>query len=294
MVAASQSPTSQSDLQGEFRADPGAHLPIILVCAVIALLCVAGAVWANIRPGASVVGGVLTALVLGTLAVVCVGVAVYYWLRMQRRISLTPTGLTYFDGRQSHQIAWGDVQEILEEVSTIKMLGVTVDSPKLGLALVTKAGVRCEVDQNIRGYETLGPLVSREVNRELGQRAKSQLAARQGAHFGTLVLSHEGVRIEQPAERPWWDTLKERIEGQAPVRVAVPGQYAWKDVAVRIASAMQGDRLSSHATYNELQIFARGRDVKVFACPIPVFPNFAVFVETLGELKQPILRDEKK
>ena len=294
MVTASQSPTSQSDLQGEFRADPGAHLPIILVCAVIALLCLAGAVWANIRPGANVVGGVLTALVLGTLAVVGVGVAVYYWLRMQRRISLAPNGLTYFDGRQSHQIAWADVQEIYEEVSSVKMLGMTVDSPKLGVVVVTKAGVRCEVDQNIRSYETLGPLVAREVHRELGQRVRGQLAARPGARFGPVTVSQEGVRIDQPSERPWWETLKERLEGQAPARVAVPGQHGWKDVVVRIAPAMQGDRMSNHTTYNELQIFARGRDDRVFACPIPLFPNFAEFVDTLGLLKQPLHKPGEK
>jgi len=46
-------------------------------------------------------------------------------------------------------------------------------------------------------------------------------------------------------------------------------------------------------TYNELQIFARGRDQRVYACPIPLFPSFAVFVDTLSALKQPILRDER-
>jgi len=227
-----QSHSSPADLQGEFRAVLGGHLPIILVCAVIAVLCIVGAVWANIRPGASVVGGVLAALVLLAIAVVCVGTAIYSWLRMQRRIVLAASGLTYFDGRQTHEIAWGDVQEILEEVSSVKMLGITVDSPKLGVLLVSKEGVRCEVDQNIRGYETLGPLVSREVHRELGQQARGQLAARQGVQFGPVVVSHEAVRIEQPGVRPWWETLKEKLEGQAPARVAVPGQYAWKDVAV--------------------------------------------------------------
>jgi hypothetical protein len=286
----SQPPSSQSDLQGEFRADPGAHLPTILVCAVIAVLCVVGVVWGIIRPGANAVGAVFLALVLGPLAVVCVGVAVFLWLRMQRRIGLALGGLAYFDGRQSHQIAWADVQEIYEEVSSVKMLGITVDSPKLGVAVVTKAGVRCEVDQNIRGYETLSPLVAREVHRELGQRVRGQLAARQGARFGPVLVSHEGVRIEQPVERPWWDTLKERLEGQTPARVAVPGQHGWKDVVIRIAPAMQGDKLSNHTTYNELQIFARGRDDRVFACPIPLFPNFAEFVDVLGELKQPLRR----
>ena len=286
--------TSGSDLQGEFRADPGAHLPMIGVCAVIAVLCIVGVVWVIIRPGVSDVGRVFTALVLFTLAVVCLGTAAYFWLRMQRRIGLRPSGLTYFDGRHSHQIAWGDVQEIHEEISSVKLLGITVDSPKLGLVLVTTSGVRCEVDQNIRGFETLGPLVSREVNRELGQRAKSQLAARQGVRFGPLLLSQEGVRIEQPQERPWWEILKERLEGQAPARVAVPGQYAWKDIAVRVAPAMQGEKLGRHTTYNELQIFTRGREDKVFACPIPIFPNFAVFAQTLNDLKQPLLRAEEK
>jgi len=285
--------TSQSDLQGEFRADPGAHLPMILVCAVIALLCMAGVVWGIVRPGATVLGAVFLTLVLGAVAVVCVGVAGYFWVRMQRRYGLSTSGIHYFDGRQAHQIAWGDVQEICEEVSSVKMLGITVDSPKIGIVLVTNSGVRCEVDQNIRGYQTLAPLVSREVNRELSQRARKQLAARQGVPFGSVVLSHEGVRIDPPAERPWWETLRERLEPQGPTRVTIPGQYAWKDVAVRIASAMQGEKLGKHTTYNELQIFVRGREEKVFACPIPNFPNFAVFVQTLSDLKQPLLQQEK-
>ena len=294
IIMATNSQTSHSDLQGEFRADPGAHLPIIGVCAVIAILCVAGVVWGIVRPGATVAGAVFLTLVLGAVAVVCVGVAGYYWVRMQRRIGLSAGGLAYFDGRQAHQIAWSDVQEICEEVSSVKMLGITVDSPKFGLVLVTNSGVRCEVDQNIRGYETLAPLVSREVNRELGQRATKQLAARQGVPFGPVVVSPEGVRIDQPPDRPWWETLKERLEGQAPARVAVPGQYGWKDIAVRIAPAMQGEKLGRHTTYNELQIFVRGREDKVFACPIPVFPNFAVFVDTLNQLNQPLLRAEEK
>ena len=283
--------TSQSDLQGEFRASPGAHWPIILVCAVIALLCVAGVVWGFVRPGATVTGAVFLTLVLGAVAVACVGVAIYCWVRMQRRITLSPAGLTYFDGRQAHSIAWGDVREICEEVSSVKMLGITVDSPKFGLILASKSGVRCEVDQNISGYETLAPLVSREVNRELAQRARGQLAKSQGVQFGPLLVSHEGVRIEQQPDRPWWETLKEKMEGNAPARVAVPGQYAWKDLAVRIASAMQGEKLGRHTTFNELQIFTRGRDAKVFACPIPNFSNFAVFVQTLEDLKQPLLQE---
>jgi hypothetical protein len=239
-------------------------------------------------------GAVFGTLVLVAVAVVCVGTAVYFWLRMQRRYGLSANGISYFDGRQMHQIAWGDVQEILEEVSSVKMLGITVDSPKLSVLLVSKSGVRCEINNEMRGYETLGPLVSREVNREVGQRAKSQLAARQGVRFGPLVMSHEGVRIEQQPDRPWWETMKEKLEGNAPSRVAVPGQYGWRDIAIRIAQAMQGEKLGRHTTYNELQIFARGREDRVFACPIPQFPNFAIFVETLNDLKQPLLQAEQK
>lgn len=304
MATTSQSAaSSQSDLQGEFRADPGAHLPMILVCAVIALLCAAGVVWLVIKPGAIDVGRVLTAIVLMLLAVVCVGVAGYFWMRLRRTIGLSATGLTYFDGRQAHVIAWRDVQDVYEEVSSVKLLGITVDSPKLGVALVTNSGVRCEIDQNLSGYETLGPLVSREAGREVRQRVKSQFAAHQGAQFGPLTVSREGIRIEQPPDRPWWETLKERLEGQAPARVAVPGQHAWKDVELRIAPAMQGEKLATHTTYNELQINIKGGsdtvgglrgENRVFAWPIPLFPNFAIFVDTLAALKQPLLMPEKK
>jgi hypothetical protein len=145
-----------SDLQGEYRAHPGSHLPMILVCGVIALLCVAGMVWGMVRPGASGAGAVFLTLVLGAVAVACVGTAIYFGLRMRRHIGLAPTGLTYFDGRQAHQIAWSDVQEFYEEVSGVKMLGLSVDAPKFSLALVSKACVRCEVDQSISGLRRWG------------------------------------------------------------------------------------------------------------------------------------------
>jgi hypothetical protein len=265
---------------------------MILVCGVIALLCVAGTVWGFIRPGGTVLGAVFLTLVLGAVAVVCVAGVIYFAVRMRRRYTLAPGGLTYFDGRQSHQIAWGDVQEIFEEVSSVKMLGLTVDAPKMALALVTKAGVRCEVDQNITGFETLGPLVSREVNRELIQRARGQLAARQGAKFAPLVVSAEGLHIEQPPVRPWNETLKEKLEGNAPSRVASPGQYAWNRVAIRIVQAMEGEKLARHSTYNELRIDVRGGPERVFAWPIPQFPNFAAFADALHVLKQPMLMPE--
>jgi hypothetical protein len=57
---------------------------------------------------------------------------------------------------------------------------------------------------------------------------------------------------------------------------------------------MQGEKLANSTTYNELQIYVRGQSDRIFAWPIPLFPNFAEFVDTLSELNQPILRDEKK
>lgn len=288
---ASTTNAAPSELQGEFRANPGAHLPVILVCAVIALLCIAGIVWGIVRPGATIGGAVFLAVALGAVAIACVVAAVYFGLRMRRRITLSPSGLAYFDGRQAHQIAWGDVQEVMEEVSSVKMLGVTVDAPKLGLTLVSKAGVRCEVDQNITGYDTLGPLVSREVNREMIQRTRGQLSARQSAQFGALVITREGLRIEQPAQRPWNETLKEKLEGNAPGRVAIPGQYAWSQVAIRIVPAMEGEKLARHSTYNELRVDVKGGAERIFAWPIPLFPNFAAFVDALTLLKQPLLKE---
>jgi hypothetical protein len=132
------------------------------------------------------------------------------------------------------------------------------------------------------------------VNRELIQRARGHLAARQGAKFGPLVLSLEGLRIDQPAERPWNETLKEKLEGNAPSRVAVPGQYAWSQVVIRIVPAMQGEKLADHTKYSELRIDVRGGPERVFAWPIPQFPNFAAFADALHALKQPLLRPDEK
>jgi hypothetical protein len=283
-----------TDLQGEFRADPGAHLPIMLVCGVIALLCTAGVVWGFIRPGATLADGLFLTLALGTVAVACVVVAGYFWLRLQRRYELSARGLSYFDGQKTHSIAWGDVAEICEEVSSVKMLGITVDSPKIGLVLTTHSGVRCEVNQDIRGYQTLAPLISREVNRELGQLARRKLVAHQPVRFGPLRVAQDGIRIEAAPPRHWRETLQERLEGQQPTRVVVPGQFGWKDIVVRVVPAVEGDKLSRHTTYNELQILIRGREDRVFAWPIPQFPNFAIFVTTLQDLQQPLLLPDGK
>jgi hypothetical protein len=174
------------------------------------------------------------------------------------------------------------------------MLGITVDSPKYGLALTTRSGIRCEVNQDIRGYDMLAPLISREVNRELGQLARRQLAARQPVRFGPLLVAQDGIRIETAPPRHWRDTLQERLEGQPPPRVATPGQYGWKNIVVRIVPATEGDKLSRHTTYNELLILVRGSEDRVFAWPIPRFPNFAVFVASLQDLKQPLLLPDEK
>jgi hypothetical protein len=261
------------------------------VLAVLTLLALAGVVWLIIKPGPIDVGRVLTASFLGLLAVGFIIGAGYYWLRLQRRISPQPGGLEYFDGRQSHKISWDDVREIYEVVTSVKMLGITVDSPALGVALVTQSGVRCEIDKNIQGWQTLGPIVSREVNQNLSRRVREQLKRRERVQFGPVGLSLTGIVIQQPTPVPWWETLKQKIDNQPQSRVVVPGEYSWKDVgAIQIAPAMHGDKWADHTTYNQLEIW--GPQAPVYVCPIPVFPNFAVFTEILEALKRPLGKRE--
>lgn len=285
--------SSGQELQGEFRADPGAHWPIIGVLAVLALLSLVGVAWLLIKSGPIDVGRVLTTLLLFTLAAVfLIGVG-YFWLRLQRRIRLQERGLEYFDGRQTHQILWDDVEEIYEVVTSVKMLGITVDAPKFALALVTKEVVRCEIDTNVKGFQTLGPLVSGEVNRSLRQRARQKLARHQSVPFGPLNLLAVGIRIDQPAARPWWEELKQRFEGQAQPRFAVPGEYAWRSIrAIQLVSATHGDKWADHTTYNQVEI--HGPTSAIYGCPVPLFPNFALFTEILAELNHPLVQGEKK
>jgi hypothetical protein len=291
--ASTAAATSSQELTGEFRADPAAHWPIIGVLAVLALLSLVGVGWLIVKPGPVDVGRVLTAVFLFILAGAFLAGLGYYWLRMARWIRLEEKGLTYFDGRQTHNIRWDDVQEVYEVISSVKLLGITVDAPQFALSLVTSGGVRCEIDKDIRGCQTLGPLVSREVNRSLSQRARHKLARRESVPFGAVSLSEAGVRIEEPAALPWWETLKHKLEGQAQPRFAVPGQYAWQQVrAIQIVPAMEGSKWADHTTYNQLQI--QGLTSPLYGCPVPLFPNFAVFTETLDALNRPLVRAEAK
>lgn len=283
---------TRPDLQGPFRADPAAHWPIILVLVVLTLLALVGVVWVIIRPGPIDIGRILTALLLGTLAVVFVAVAGYFWLRLQRRIQLRERGLEYFDGRQTHLFSWDDVRDIYEVITSVKLLGLTVDAPNFGALLVTKDGVRCEIDSNMQGFQTLGPLVSGEVNASLLQRARSALKQGGRVPFGQVSLSQRGVVIEEATAQPWWEMLKQRFEGHTEPRVAVPGEYGWQDIrAIQIVPAVHGEKWADHTTYNQLEI--QTRHGPVYGCPVPVFPNFAVFTEILNELKHPLVQAER-
>lgn len=177
----------------EFRADSGAYWPMILVCAVLALLATAGFVWGIIKPGGEIALKVLIPPFLALLAVVCAIGARFYWVQLHRRYRLLKDGLEYFDGRQSHEIPWKSVTEIYEVVFSVQMLGLTVDSPQLGVEFVTSEGVRCQIDKNVQGSDQLAPIVSREVNRRLSQRARKELDRRQSVPFGCVRLSDAGV-----------------------------------------------------------------------------------------------------
>ncbi len=276
----------------EFRADPGAHWPAIIVFAVLALLTTAGVVWLIIKPGAVDVARVLTALFLALVGAACVIGAYVFWVRRHRRYRLLDGGLEYFDGRQTHEIAWNSVAEIYEVISSVKLLGLTVDSPQLGVKLVSTEGIGCEIDNNVLGSDTLAPFVSREVNRRLSELARKRLQRRQQVPFGCVRLSEAGIAIEESAPKPWWEVLKDRFSNEDVASSVVQGDYAWQDVRdIRIVPAMRGSRLSEHTKYNELQIRVIDRESPVFVCGIPGFPNFTVFCEVLEQLGRPLTRD---
>jgi hypothetical protein len=230
---------------------------------------------------------------LALLAVVCVIGVRYYWVQLHRRYRLVQGGLEYFDGRQTREIPWKSVTEIYEVVFSVKLLGLTVDSPHLGVALVTSEGVRCEIDKNVRGADQLAPIVSREVNRRLSERARKRLERRQSVAFGCVSLSETGVAIQEPPPKPWWEKLKHRFESNVDTSVVVPGEYAWHDVAdVRVVSAVRGDRMSDRTTCNQLQIRVQGRKSPVCSCAVPEFPNFTAFCEVLEQLGRPLTQGE--
>jgi len=291
--SAPDSDLSSPDSPTECRADPGAHWPAIIVFAVLALLAATGVVWLIIKPGTIDVGRILTALFLALFAVACVIGAWIYWVRLQRRYRLLNGGIEYFDGRQTHEITWKSVTEIYEVISSVKLLGLTVDSPQLRVEFVTSEGVRCQVDKDVQGSDQLAPIVSREANRTLSERARKLLERRQNVPFGCVSLSQSGITVEEPAPKPWWENLKHRFESNVDTRVVVPGEYAWHDVeGIRVVAAVRGDRLSDRTTYNQLQIRVQGRKDPVLIYAIPEFPNFAVFCEVLEELGRPLTQGE--
>jgi hypothetical protein len=273
------------------RADPGAHWPVIIVFFALALLATAGVVWLIVKPGPVNVGRVLTAIFLAGLAAVCIVGARFFWLRLQRRYRLHESGLEYFDGRQTHEISWDDVLEIYEVISSVKLLGLTVDAPQLGVAFVTTEGVRCDIDKSVLGSDQLAPIVSDAVNQSLRKRARRKQPRRQSVPFECVSLSEAGVVIQEPPPRSWWEVLKHRFESNVDTSVVVPGEYVWGDVRdIRVVSAMRGDKLSNHTTYSQLQIRVQVRKSPVFICGIPEFPNFTLFSELLEELKHPLTR----
>ena len=173
--------------------------------------------------------------------------------------------------------------------SSVKLLGLTVDSPHLGVAFVTSEGVRCEIDKNVQGADQLAPEVSREVNRRLRERARKKLERRQGVPFGCISLSEAGVTIQELPPKSWWEKLRHRFESNVDTSVVVPGEYAWHDVAdIRVVSAVRGDRMSDRTTYNQLQIRVQGRKSPVCSWAVPEFPNFTVFCEVLEQLGRPL------
>jgi hypothetical protein len=290
---ASESDASPPDFPAEFRADPGAHWPMIIVCAVLALLATAGSVWGIIKPDGIVALKVMIPPFLALLAVTCVIGVRYYWVQLRRRYQLIDGGLKYFDGRQLHEIPWKSVTEIYEVISSVKLLGLTLDSPQLGVEFVTSEGVRCQVDKNVQGSDQLAPIVSREVNRRLSERARKKLERRQGVPFGCISLSETGVAIQELPPKPWWEKLKHRFESNVDTGVVVPGEYPWHDVRdIRVVSAVRGDRMADRTTYNQLQIRVQGRKSPVCCWAVPEFPNFTVFCEVLEQLGRPLTQGE--
>lgn len=212
------------DSQSELCADPGAHWPIIIVCVVLALLAMSGVVWLIVKPGAVDVGRVLIAIFLAGVAALCVVGARFFWLRLQRRYRMHKSGLEYFDGRETHEISWDNVSEIYEVITSVKLLGLTVDAPQLGVAFVTSEGVRCEIDTNIRGSDRLAPLISAAVNGSLRDRARRNRKRRESVPFGCVSLSEAGVVVQELPPKSWWEVLKHRFESNVNTCVVVPGE----------------------------------------------------------------------
>jgi hypothetical protein len=168
-----------------------------------------------------------------------------------------------------------------------------VDSPQLGVEFVTSEGVRCQIDKSVQGSDQLAPIVSREVNRRLSERAQKRLQRGQSVPFGCVRLSESGVEIREPPPKTWWERLKHRFESNVDTSVVVPGEYAWHDVeGIGAVSAVRGDRMADRTTYNQVQIRVRGRNDPVLICAVPEFPNFTVFCEVLEQLGRPLTHDE--
>jgi hypothetical protein len=167
----------------------------------------------------------------------------------------------------------------------VKLLGITVDSPQVQLAIVTDDGVRCEIDGDFREAGRLVPIVSFEVQRRLSARARDALRQRRRVDFGCLSVSETGIRITEPTPLPWYETLRRRFESQVNSRIVVPGEYPWENVCeLCVARAIRGSRLADHTVYSQLEIHVRALASPVYVSAIAEFPNFAAFGEVLEEL----------
>jgi hypothetical protein len=266
----------------ESRINREEHWPIILVLIGLGILALAGAVWIVVRPVPWDVGRVACVLFLAGLVVAVAFGVRHYWLRLQRRIGLHENGLMYDDGRQTHGIPWEDVAEIYEAVSAVKVLGLTLGTPKPEATVVSTAGVRCKVDKEIRDAAELVPVVSEAVNTCLRRRAAQELELRRGLRFGILTVSERGLVIEKPPRQSFVEAFRKYLETDVEGADADPGEYGWSEVqSFRIATTRDND-----TTYNQIQIRVNGRKSAVYLCGVPEFPNFAVFTEVLESLGQ--------
>lgn len=291
MVAAStksEAPATLGAFQREFRRDPGRHGAVLAVCCVLSLLALAGIGWMIVMPDATALRRAVTIAVLAA-ALVGAGVGVRHtWRMLAQRFRLHEHGLSYFDGRAAHHLHWTDVAEIRESVSTVKMYGITTDGPKLAVALVSDAGVRCSIGTDVLELEALSPVVVRAVNDCLREDALKRLQRGEAVSFGVVAVSDQGVALDAPPPRSRLQSIWDRMSYTFGPEIK-PCRLGWEDIAdIRVAARAHGDKLSRQVTFNQVEIRRRGRKTPVCRYPIPDFPNFTVFAEVLERLGHPL------
>jgi hypothetical protein len=213
-----------------------------------------------------------------------VAALLHYARRLGWRVRLHERGLVLIRGGRVDEVPWDAVAQFYETTRLTNLYGTPWGEPDRRLRLVTEAGLRCPLDRTFSDLATLADAVSEGVQASLRRRAEGQLGRGEGVRFGALTVSADGITVGTPRARPPWETLALWMSLAAGITVLRRGSIPWPEVeSIRVEAEVRGPQ-----AFHRVVIRRRGRRKPQAACPVPEFPNFALFLRVVDALGQAV------